>query len=47
MTIFLNGKPNMISINENRVLLYRSGGYKVVNGPIDMDWVEKCHEKHR
>lgn len=47
MTIFLDGKPNMISIYEDRVLLYRSGGYKVVNGPIDIDWVEKYHEKYQ
>ena len=40
--IYLKDKSLGASIYENRVWVYRSGkSYHVVNGPIDIDWIEK------
>ncbi|WP_047982462.1 hypothetical protein [Ornithinibacillus contaminans] len=46
ITIHSNDKPIGASIYENRLVSYNSGDYyKVVNGPIDMDWVEEMMEE--
>lgn len=46
ITIYSKGKPILASIYENRVVFYNKGNYyKVVNGPIDMDWVDKMYNE--
>lgn len=46
LTIYSNDKPFMANIYENRLNYLNSGEYyKVLNGPIDMEWVEEMYEK--
>ena len=46
ITISANGKPITASIYENRLVFINNGNfYKVVNGPIDMDWFDKIYNK--
>ncbi|WP_188205592.1 hypothetical protein [Alkalibacillus aidingensis] len=37
----------MTSVYEERVLDLGSGPYRVVNGPVDVDWVERFVEEHQ
>lgn len=47
-TIYSKGKPVMVSLYENRLLYYGNGdAYKVLNGTIDMEWVQKYNEKNQ
>ncbi|WP_042143390.1 hypothetical protein [Paucisalibacillus sp. EB02] len=45
ITIYSNGKPISASIYENH-LHYKNSGeyYKVLNGPIDMEWIEEFQQ---
>lgn len=46
ITIYSKGNPVGASIYENRLLYYNSGDYyQVINGPIDMNWVEKMYKE--
>ncbi|MDW0115590.1 hypothetical protein QTL97_01390 [Sporosarcina thermotolerans] len=45
--VYLKGKTTGASIYENRILSYnKTSYYKVLNGPIDMEWIEAFEEKH-
>jgi hypothetical protein len=45
ITIYSNGKPISANIYENRILFLNSGEYyTVLNGPIDVEWVEEYQE---
>lgn len=45
VTIYSKGKPIMASIYEHRVHYYNDGDYyKVVNGPIDVGYIEKFQQ---
>lgn len=37
----------LVTINEKCTYISGSGLYKVVNGPIDMDWVQKFNEEYQ
>ncbi|CEG27073.1 hypothetical protein [Bacillus sp. B-jedd] len=40
VTIYVKGKPLIASIYETRLLFLNKGKYyKVINGPVDMEWV--------
>lgn len=46
ITIYIKDKPIMASIYEYRVVFYNDGDYyKVINGPINMDWVDKMYNE--
>lgn len=47
ITIYSNDEPILLaSIYENRLVFYNDGEYyKVLNGPIDMGWLEKMYNK--
>ena len=48
ISIYSKGKPILVSIYEERIhLLSGHGYYKVINGPINMDWVKKYHERYK
>lgn len=45
--IHMEGKSTGASIYESRILSYnKSSYYKVLNGPIDMEWIESFKEKY-
>ncbi|MDN4608763.1 hypothetical protein [Sporosarcina highlanderae] len=45
--IYLKGKTTGASIYENRLLSFNhSSYYKVLNGPVDMEWIDAFKEKH-
>lgn len=47
ISIYSNGEPIILaSIYENRLVLYNTGEYyEVLNGPIDMGWVDKVYSE--
>ncbi|MDV2580918.1 hypothetical protein [Alkalibacillus haloalkaliphilus] len=47
ITIYSDGRPILASVYEERMLDVGTGPYKVVNGPIDIEWVENFIEENR
>ncbi|WP_391117012.1 hypothetical protein [Psychrobacillus sp. L3] len=39
--------PTMVTMEENYVHIYNGDYYKVVNGPIDTDWLNAFNEKYK
>ena len=48
ISIYSKDNRIMASIYENRLLFFGNGdAYKVLNGPIDMDWVQEYNERNQ
>lgn len=45
--VYMRGKSTGASIYENRILSFnKTSYYKVLNGPIDMEWIEAFEDKY-
>ncbi|MDQ0350952.1 hypothetical protein J2R98_000755 [Alkalibacillus filiformis] len=47
ITIYKEGSAIMTSIYEDRLLDVGTGPYEVVNGPVDIGWIENYIKKHQ
>lgn len=45
VTVYIDNEIIMASIYENRLNLVNDGYYKVLNGPIDIDWINEIYIK--
>lgn len=37
----------MVGFYEERIHIFDEGYYKVINGPIDIEWLQSLEEKYR
>lgn len=47
VSIISNDKPVSAVIYEDRIHLYSYGYYSIINGPIDMDWIQNYNKEYQ